>query len=87
MNIDHRANRCKIKKPAGIAGLQVDAAMAHRCPEIMMPVGAMQPIILVEVHHVRYSWQVIPRSRHRRGAVLDIDFESPFDRWVIPCAG
>ena len=61
--------------------------MAHGRAEIMVPIGAMQSIILVEVHHVRHSWQVITRSRHSCGAIFDINFIRSSDRWVIPGAG
>ena len=87
MDIDHRANRGEFKQPACVIGPQVDATMAHRRPEIMVPIGAMQSIILVEVHHVRHSWQVITWSRHRCGTIFDINFICSSDRWVVPGTG
>ena len=58
--------------------------MAHGRPEIVMPISAMQAIILIEIHDIRNSRQVISWTRHIGCTVFDIDFKGSSDRGVIP---
>lgn len=60
--------------------------MAHGRTEIVMPIGAVQAIVLIKVHHIGHSWQVITRTRHISCAVFDINFKGSSNRWVIPGA-
>ena len=53
------ADRGPIEQPLRIGGEHVDAAVAHRLAEIVMPVGAVQPIIALKIHHIRDTGQKI----------------------------
>src|SRR5687768_9300774 len=47
------------KQPPRVLGAQVDAAVAHGRAEVVVPVGAVQAIALIEVHHIRHAGQVV----------------------------
>src|SRR6266496_1589508 len=51
-------------EPLGYRGAQVDAAVAVRAPEVVVPVGAVQGLArVVEVLHPEYVLQIIVIAR------------------------
>ena len=60
--------------------------MAHRPPKVVVPVGAMNSIATVEVHGPGHIGQAISRTAHVCGAILGIDPEPPYHRWIVPRA-
>ncbi len=59
MNVDEGANGDEVVNPGGVAGFQVDAAVAHGGAKIAVPEGAVQGVILVEVHDVGDVFQIV----------------------------
>jgi hypothetical protein len=50
--------------------------------EVVVPIGAMQPIPLVKVHYIRNIGQVIAGSSHISIAIFHIDIKSAGDSGV-----
>ena len=61
-------NRCaeaaKFVEPFGIGIGHIDAAVAHRLPEVVVPVGAMERISLIEKHDPFDVIQIVIGSGH-----------------------
>src|SRR4030067_1812603 len=51
---------------------QVDAAVAHRRPEVFVPIGTVQAVALVEVHRIGNARQVVTGAGHGRRSILDV---------------
>ena len=64
-----------LEEPAGLWNRQIDAPMAHRVPEVVVPIGTMDSVATVEVHDVRYIRKVVSRSVHILRNKLKIDVE------------
>lgn len=64
MEIYQCSDRREIINPGGIFDPKVDTAVTHRSSKIIMPVGAVQPIAFVKVHHIRHVRQVPAHTGH-----------------------
>src|SRR5690348_16520436 len=53
VDLDGGTDRRPVVNPPGGFGRQIDAAVAHRLAEVVVPVGAVQRVATgVEVHHI-----------------------------------
>ena len=68
----------------GVGSGQIDAAVAHRRAKVVVPIGAVQAIATVKVHHIGHVGQVVPGARHARRRVLDIDPERSHPTEPVP---
>ena len=73
MYVNQGAHISPVVQPLRIGGGRVDAAMAHRVAEIVVPVGAVNAIALIEIHHVRYIGQIVAGAAHRLCGILHVD--------------
>ncbi len=64
MDVNRRSDGSKLKQPLGVFRAQIDAAVAHWRAKIIMPVCAVQPVAVVEIHGIGHIGQVIPRPGH-----------------------
>ena len=87
MDIDQVAYVHKVVEPGGVFRAEVDAPMTHRVAEVVVPVGAVQTVTLVEIHHIGHVWQVIARPAHGRVAVFDVYVVLACHRRMQPGAG
>ena len=55
MDIYLGAHRCPVVKGSGVAQIHVDTAMTHRVAEVVVPIGSMDGIGPIEVHHRRHA--------------------------------
>ena len=66
-------------QPCRIGCRRVDAAVAHRVPEVVVPVRAVNSIAFIEVHHVGHIGQIITGAAHRLREILHVDVILPGD--------
>ena len=59
MDVYGRSDIAPIVQPLCVRGWSIDTAMAHWSPKVIVPVGAVNSIISVEIHDVRDVGQVI----------------------------
>ena len=71
--VDHRAHGSPVEQPLGDLRWYVDATVAHRLSESGVPVGAVDAIAAVEIHHVGHVGQVIIDAAHIVIAQLVLD--------------
>ena len=72
-----------VKQLFGLAGFQINTAVAHGLSKIVVPISAMQRITGVEVHGIRDFRQVIIGAGHQRGRKFPINFEFAQNRGRI----
>jgi len=77
----------KIKYPASIIDREINAAMAHGCAKIVVPVCAVQTVAFIKVHYKRNIRQVITRSGHICITIFYINIILPGYCGVLPGAG
>ena len=53
------SRRCPIKQFFCHQCRQIDTAMTHRRPEIIVPIGAVKPKIFIKIHRIRNIRQII----------------------------
>lgn len=87
MNIHNSTNHHPIiVQPSCVCNSEINATVAHGGAEIAVPVCAMQPITIVEIHYVWHIWQVVSRSRHVGITISNIDLVGPGDGGMLPGA-
>src|SRR5689334_22983382 len=88
---DGGADGRPVVHPFGGGGRQVDAAVAHRVAEVVVPVGAVDRVARVEVHGVGHRGQVVilraGAAAHVVGQVLGVDVVGADHRRVPGHAG
>jgi hypothetical protein len=64
LTVDHneRSMGSPVVQPGRVGTSQIDASVAHRAPEVVVPVGAMDGVAPVEVHCVGDTGQIVARS-------------------------
>ena len=62
MNVDDNPHMRPVKQPACLFCDHVDAAMAHRCAKITVPVRPVNAVTFIEIHGVGHIAQVITRA-------------------------
>ena len=67
--------------------MQVDASMTHRVAKIVMPVGAVQPVAFIKIHHIRNIGQKITGTMHVGIPIFNVNVVLSRDRGILPCAG
>lgn len=87
VNRNHCAHRGPIEQPSCVSGTQIDAAVAHGGAKIVVPIGAMQTVPFVKIHHVGDVREEIIRSRHVCRAIFDIDAKHSCDGYRRPGTG
>ena len=60
--------------------------MTHGCAKVVMPIRPMQPVILIEIHHVGDILKGIIRSIHICIFILDVNVEYTSNSRVLPGA-
>src|SRR5215213_534351 len=78
--------------PLGDVHRQIDAAVAHRRPEVVVPIGTVQGVTLVgEIHHVGHVIDLVglaaDRPRHRLHRQLDENLPVANGRRHLRCFG
>src|SRR5215204_5882963 len=81
-NQHHHPQRRPRVHPVGDVHRQIDAAVTHRRPEVVVPVGAMQRMAAVgEIHHDRHFRYVVglaaDDARHVLLGVLELTVKDP----------
>lgn len=61
--------------------------MTHGCAEVIVPVGAVQTVAFVEVHHIGNVGEIVAWSRHICVAVFDVYAVLSRDGGILPGAG
>ena len=84
MHVYECADSREVEQPLGVLGAQVDAAIAHGAPEIVMPVGAVQAIATIIIHGIGNIFQVVAGPSHVGFGKFDIDAKLSWQGW---CAG
>jgi hypothetical protein len=59
MNVDGSSDVCPVERPSGVSHSQVDTTGVHGRAEVVMPVGTMDTISTVAIHHIRDIPQII----------------------------
>ena len=87
MNLNDSAVIRPLVHPQRVGVGHVDAAVAHRPAEVVVPVRAMQRVALIEVLHPLHAGQIVARAAHRLRVVAHVDAELARDRRRVGQAG
>lgn len=47
------------EEPSGVSGRHINTAVAHRRTEITVPIGAVDGVAAVKIHHVWYVGEIV----------------------------
>lgn len=73
---DHKgASGGPVEQPFGLGSFHIDTAVAHRPPEVVVPISAMDGISPVKIHRPRNIGQIVTRSGHQSRSVFGINPE------------
>src|SRR3972149_9857077 len=86
MDIDQCTHGGETEEPFRVGYAQVDASVAHRLAEVVVPVGAVQTVALVEIHREGNVRKIVARAGHVRGAQLGPYAELPGHGGMAGCA-
>lgn len=73
MHVDQCTHLRPVIQPLRVERRCVDAAVAHGMAKVVVPVGAVNAIALIKVHHVRHIGQIVTGAAHRLRRILHVD--------------